>query len=196
MSPTPGRAASAHPADYLAYQAVIIANVPANSALAPDVQHALNRYVADYGGGLIVTGDTPPRFEVSWQRARKDPADRVRGTAASALARTHRGLSADRSLELDELQLALSRRSRRRTDSLRQGGRDRACSTNSTIPIMPASSPSTPNLTCSRHMRPLGEDRDECSAACRGSNPAAAPISRMRCEIAEHEILADWPSRP
>ncbi len=48
---------SPHPADYLAYQAVIIANVAAG-ALAPDVQHALNRYVADYGGGLIVTGDT------------------------------------------------------------------------------------------------------------------------------------------
>ncbi|HEX3409701.1 MAG TPA: VWA domain-containing protein [Candidatus Binataceae bacterium] len=44
-------------ADYLGYQAVIIANVTA-SALAPEVQSALNRYVADYGGGLIVTGDT------------------------------------------------------------------------------------------------------------------------------------------
>jgi Ca-activated chloride channel family protein len=43
--------------DYLGYQAVIIANVAAN-ALAPEVQLALNRYVADYGGGLIVTGDT------------------------------------------------------------------------------------------------------------------------------------------
>jgi Ca-activated chloride channel family protein len=43
--------------DYLPYQAVIIANVPA-SALAPEIQYALNRYVADYGGGLIVTGDT------------------------------------------------------------------------------------------------------------------------------------------
>ena len=44
-------------ADYLGYQAVIIANVTAD-ALAPEVQSALNRYVADYGGGLIVTGDT------------------------------------------------------------------------------------------------------------------------------------------
>lgn len=43
--------------DYLGYQAVIIANVT-SAALGPDVQFALNRYVADYGGGLIVTGDT------------------------------------------------------------------------------------------------------------------------------------------
>ncbi len=48
---------STHAADYLAYQAVIVANVTAD-ALAPEVQSALNRYVADYGGGLIVTGDT------------------------------------------------------------------------------------------------------------------------------------------
>jgi Ca-activated chloride channel homolog len=44
-------------ADYLAYQAVIVANVTAD-AIAPAAQYALNRYVADYGGGLIVTGDT------------------------------------------------------------------------------------------------------------------------------------------
>jgi Mg-chelatase subunit ChlD/uncharacterized membrane protein len=43
--------------DYLAYQAVIIANVPAE-ALDEEAQAALNRYVADFGGGLIVTGDS------------------------------------------------------------------------------------------------------------------------------------------
>ena len=43
--------------DYLGYQAVIIANVPAE-ALDDDVQDALNHYVADYGGGLVVTGDS------------------------------------------------------------------------------------------------------------------------------------------
>jgi Mg-chelatase subunit ChlD len=48
---------STNPADYLKYQAVIIANVSA-AALSPAVQYALNRYVADYGGGLIVTGDS------------------------------------------------------------------------------------------------------------------------------------------
>ncbi len=45
------------PRVYLAYQAVIIANVPAD-ALAPAAEEALNHYVADYGGGLIVTGDS------------------------------------------------------------------------------------------------------------------------------------------
>jgi len=43
--------------DYLAYQAVIIANV-ASAALDEGTQAALNRYVADFGGGLIITGDT------------------------------------------------------------------------------------------------------------------------------------------
>ncbi len=43
--------------DYLAYQAVIIANVP-SEALDEGAQAALNRYVADFGGGLVVTGDT------------------------------------------------------------------------------------------------------------------------------------------
>jgi Ca-activated chloride channel homolog len=51
------RGLSPRAADYLGYQAVIIANVAADS-IAPDVQSALNRYVADYGGGLIVTGDS------------------------------------------------------------------------------------------------------------------------------------------
>ncbi|MBV8771625.1 MAG: VWA domain-containing protein [Deltaproteobacteria bacterium] len=42
---------------YLSYQAVIIANVP-SEALDEAAETALNRYVADFGGGLVVTGDT------------------------------------------------------------------------------------------------------------------------------------------
>ena len=45
------------PQDYLAYQTVIIANVPAE-ALGVEAQEALNRYVGDLGGGLIVVGDS------------------------------------------------------------------------------------------------------------------------------------------
>jgi Ca-activated chloride channel family protein len=44
------------PEAYLAYQAVILVDVTA-AALPPAVQAALARYVGDYGGGLIVTGD-------------------------------------------------------------------------------------------------------------------------------------------
>jgi Mg-chelatase subunit ChlD len=51
------RSLSEHPADYLPYQLVILDDVPAGS-LSPAAQHALNRYVADYGGGLVATGDT------------------------------------------------------------------------------------------------------------------------------------------
>src|SRR5215469_8954913 len=51
------RSLSEHPADYLQYQLVILDDVPGGS-LTPAAQHALNRYVADYGGGLVATGDT------------------------------------------------------------------------------------------------------------------------------------------
>ncbi len=53
----PPRGLPTQAGDYLAYQAVIIANVP-SEALDEGAQAALNRYVADFGGGLIVTGDT------------------------------------------------------------------------------------------------------------------------------------------
>jgi Ca-activated chloride channel homolog len=41
--------------DYLTYQAVILGDVSA-AALTGEAQQALNHYVADFGGGLIVTG--------------------------------------------------------------------------------------------------------------------------------------------
>jgi Mg-chelatase subunit ChlD len=51
------RSLSEHPVDYLPYQLVILDDVPEGS-LTPAAQHALNRYVVDYGGGLVATGDT------------------------------------------------------------------------------------------------------------------------------------------
>lgn len=51
------------PRAYLQYQAVVVANVTSDD-LGDRAQYALNRYVADYGGGLVVTGDTlrDPKF--------------------------------------------------------------------------------------------------------------------------------------
>jgi len=51
------RSLSDHPVDYLPYQLVILDDVP-DGSLTGAAQHALNRYVADYGGGLVATGDT------------------------------------------------------------------------------------------------------------------------------------------
>ncbi len=51
------RSLSDRPVDYLPYQLVILDDVPEGS-LTGAAQHALNRYVADYGGGLVATGDT------------------------------------------------------------------------------------------------------------------------------------------
>ena len=50
------RSLSARPADYLPYQLVILDDIP-EGALNAGAQHALNRYVADYGGGIVATGD-------------------------------------------------------------------------------------------------------------------------------------------
>jgi Mg-chelatase subunit ChlD len=50
------RALSAKATDYLDYQLVIFDDAPAAALPAP-VQHALNRYVAELGGGLIVTAE-------------------------------------------------------------------------------------------------------------------------------------------
>jgi len=50
------RGLSSHPADYLAYQLVVLDDAPAAS-LSPGAQHALNRYVAELGGGLVVAGE-------------------------------------------------------------------------------------------------------------------------------------------
>jgi hypothetical protein len=51
------RALSANAADYLPYQVVILDEVAAG-AIQPGVQAAIAHYVADYGGGLIATGNT------------------------------------------------------------------------------------------------------------------------------------------
>jgi Ca-activated chloride channel homolog len=49
------RGLPAHPQDYLGYQAIIVDDASAQ-AMGRSAQQALNRYVADFGGGLIVTG--------------------------------------------------------------------------------------------------------------------------------------------
>jgi Ca-activated chloride channel family protein len=51
------RGLPSNPEAYLPYHAVIIADATA-ATLSPAAANALNRYVADYGGGLVVTGET------------------------------------------------------------------------------------------------------------------------------------------
>ena len=50
------RGLSAKPEDYLPYQLVILDDASANM-LPTGAQHAINRYVAELGGGLVVTGE-------------------------------------------------------------------------------------------------------------------------------------------
>ena len=106
------RSLSEHPEDYLPYQLVILDDVPAGT-MSPAAQHALNRYVADYGGGLVATGRHVARGEPGRRRFGKGVAGEVRAAAAAAVARANRSLPVHRSIELDELRLALSRRARR-----------------------------------------------------------------------------------
>jgi Ca-activated chloride channel homolog len=51
------RSLPTHPEDYLPYQAVILSDVTATT-LSNASALALNRYVSDFGGGLIATGET------------------------------------------------------------------------------------------------------------------------------------------
>ena len=51
------RSLSDRPLDYLPYQLVILDDAPPGT-LSPGAQRALNRYVADLGGGLIATGES------------------------------------------------------------------------------------------------------------------------------------------
>ncbi len=50
------RSLSSRAANYLPYQLVILDDAPAAS-LGAGVQHAINRYVSELGGGLVVTGE-------------------------------------------------------------------------------------------------------------------------------------------
>ena len=117
------------PRVYLAYQAVVLANVTAD-ALSDSAQYALNRYVADYGGGLIVTGDTlrDPKFHGSDLEKtlpinfEPQPPPPTREPIAVYLL--------NRSLEFDELQFALPCGSRLRAYPLRQAVGD--CTAEST----------------------------------------------------------------
>jgi len=52
----PPRSLSSKPEDYLPYHLVILDDASA-ATLAPGAQHAISRYVAELGGGLVVTGE-------------------------------------------------------------------------------------------------------------------------------------------
>ncbi len=57
VSVTSPRSLPTHPEDYLPYQAVILSDATVGT-LSNNSATALNRYVSDFGGGLIATGET------------------------------------------------------------------------------------------------------------------------------------------
>ena len=119
------RSLSEHPEDYLPYQLVILDDVPAGIADARGAARAqsLRRRLRRRAGR---DRRHVARGEPGRRRAGKGVAGKVRAAAAAAVARADRGLPVHRSIELDELRLALSRGARRRANPLRQGSRDRA----------------------------------------------------------------------
>ena len=64
------RALPARAEDLLPYQSVILANVSAD-AIAPPAQAALARYVSDYGGGMIATGDSLRDYKFAGSQVEK-----------------------------------------------------------------------------------------------------------------------------
>jgi Ca-activated chloride channel family protein len=179
---------SSRPNDYLGYQAVIIANVSAN-ALAPEVQYALNRYVADYGGGLIVTGDTlrdskfhggdlektlPVEFEAQPPPPSREPIAVYllidRSNSMSYNSRFPAVRDGERIHYAKEAAIALLNQ----LDDTDYAG--------------VIAFDSEPYVL--GHMRPLGEDRDDLLSRVSRLAPGGGTDFKEALEIAEREILA------
>ena len=176
------------PQDYLAYQAVVIANVPAET-LDEGAQQALNRYVADLGGGLVVTGDTlrdwkyhgstlektlPVTFEPQPPPPSREPIAVYllidRSNSMSYNSRYPAVRDGERIRYAKEAAIALLNQ----LDDTDYGG--------------VIAFDSEPYVL--GHLRPLGEDRDELESRVQRLEPGGGTDFKEALEIAEREILA------
>ncbi|MGH7933644.1 MAG: VWA domain-containing protein, partial [Candidatus Binataceae bacterium] len=175
------------PQDYLAYQAVIIANVPAE-ALSDAAQNALNLYVANYGGGLVVTGSSlrdskyrgsilektlPITFEPQPPPPSREPIAVYllidRSNSMSYNSRYPAVRDYERIRYAKEAALALLNQ----LDDTDYAG--------------VIAFDSEPYVL--GHLRPLGEDRQQLSARIQRLEPGGGTDFLEALEIAEHEIL-------
>jgi Mg-chelatase subunit ChlD len=175
------------PGDYLAYQAVIIANAPAET-LDEGAQRALSHYVADFGGGLVVTGDTLRDWKFHG------------GTLEKILPITFEPQPPPPSREPIAVYLLIDRSNsmsyNSRYPAVRDGERIRYAK-EAAIALLNQlddtdyggviAFDSEPYVL--GHLRPLGEDRDELEGRVQRLEPGGGTDFKDALEIAEREII-------
>jgi Ca-activated chloride channel family protein len=175
-------------ADYLGYQAVIIANVTAD-ALAPEVQSALNRYVADYGGGLIVTGDTLRDFKFHGGALEKTlPIEFEPQPPPPSREPIAVYLLIDRSNSMSYNSRYPAVRDGERIHYAKEAAIALLNQLDDTDYAGVIAFDSEPYVL--GHLRPLGEDRDELVSRVSRLAPGGGTDFKEALEIAQREILA------
>ncbi len=184
---TPPHGLPTDPETYLAYQAVILVDVTA-AALTPDVQVALARYVGDYGGGLIVTGDAL-RDEKFHQ-----------GELEKALPITFTPQPPPPSREPIAVYLLIDRSNsmsyNSRYPAVRDGERIRYAKEAAIALINQLDDTDYAGVIAFdsepyvlSHLRPVGEDRSELTRRIERLEPGGGTDFKESLEIAEREIL-------
>ncbi len=185
---TPPHGLPANPEAYLAYQAVILVDVTA-AALGPGVQAALARYVGDYGGGLIVTGDAL-RDEKFHQ-----------GELEKALPITFTPQPPPPSREPIAVYLLIDRSNsmsyNSRYPAVRDGERIRYAKEAAVALLNQLDDTDYAGVIAFdsepyvlSHLRPVGEDRTELTRRIERLEPGGGTDFKEALEIAEREILA------
>lgn len=185
---TPPHGLPANPEAYLAYQALILVDVTA-AALTPDVQTALARYVGDYGGGLIVTGDAL-RDEKFHQ-----------GELEKALPITFTPQPPPPSREPIAVYLLIDRSNsmsyNSRYPAVRDGERIRYAKEAASALLNQLDDTDYAGVIAFdsepyvlSHLRPVGEDRAELTRRIERLEPGGGTDFKESLEIAEREILA------
>jgi hypothetical protein len=176
------------PRAYLQYQAIVVANVTADS-LDDRAQYALNRYVADYGGGLVVTGDTlrDPKFHDSDLEKtlpinfEPQPPPPTREPIAVYLL-------IDRSNSMSYNSRYPAVRDGERIRYAKQAAAALLNQLDDTDYAGVIAFDSEPYVL--GHLRPLGEDRDELLNRVARLEPGGGTDFKEALETAEREILA------
>ncbi|HTT77052.1 MAG TPA: VWA domain-containing protein [Candidatus Binataceae bacterium] len=176
------------PRAYLAYQAVVLANVTAD-ALGENAQYALNRYVADYGGGLIVTGDTlrDPKFRGS-ELEKTLPINFVPQPPPPTREPIAVYLLIDRSNSMSYNSRYPAVRDYERIRYAKQAAIALLNQLDDTDYAGVIAFDSEPYVL--GHLRPVGEDREELVNRVSRLEPGGGTDFKEALEIAEREILA------
>lgn len=182
------RALSSNAADYLPYQVVILDEVSA-AAMARGVQTALEHYVADFGGGLVATGNTL-----------RDDAFRG-GALEKTLPVTFEPQPPPPSREPIAVYLCIDRSNSMGYDSrypaVRDGQRIRYAKQAAIALLRQLDDTDYAGVIAFDsqpyvlgHLQPLGDDRAELEARIKRLQPGGGTDFKQALEIAQREILA------